>query len=193
MASRRAGREMALQVLCLLDRQPDLSVEQGITLYFQNLIGGELEEPAPPSRRATAKSLDDGENYTDQKQFAEDLVHGVRARLEAIDALLTRCSRNWRLERMSWVDRNLLRLACFELDERRDTPARVALNEAIEIARRYSTSESSGFVNGVLDRALHELGRQGGAEPAAKNGDKSATAATRTSPLYNKDHAADPR
>ena len=188
MASRRAGREMALQVLCLLDRQPDLSVEQGLTLYFQNLIGGELEEPAPQraSKSKAGSPLEEHEQYIDQKSFAEDLVHGVWAQREFVDALISRCSRNWRIERMSWVDRNLLRLACFELDARRDTPARVALNEAIEIARRYSTSESSGFVNGVLDRALHELGRHQGA-------DKSTSSATRTSPLYNKDHAADPR
>lgn len=171
---------MALQVLCLLERQPDLSVEQGLTLYFKNLVGGEVEEtPTTPAKNVS--TLDELEAYSDQKQFTEDLVHGVRAMLREIDALLTRCSRNWRLERMSWVDRNLLRLACYELHESRDTPARVVLNEAIEIARRYSTSESSGFVNGVLDRAMQELGK------------KSAEPQTTSRPLYPKDHAPDPR
>lgn len=177
---------MALQVLCLLERQPDLSVEQGLKLYFQHLVGGEVEEApvsALPVDRGSSAVLDELEAYSDQKAFTEDLVHGVRAHQQELDALLSRCSRNWRIERMSWVDRNLLRLACFELHDSRDTPARVVLNEAIEIARRYSTSESSGFVNGVLDRAMQELGK------------KSADAKTANRPggLYSKDHAPDPR
>lgn len=178
---------MALQVLCLLERQPDLSVEQGLKLYFQNLVGGEVEEtpinaPQKPDRGSSAV-LDELEAYSDQKAFTEDLVHGVRSHQKELDALLTRCSRNWRIERMSWVDRNLLRLACFELHDSGDTPARVVLNEAIEIARRYSTSESSGFVNGVLDRAMQELGKKSA----------EAKAANRPNPLYSKDHAPDPR
>lgn len=183
---------MALQVLCSLDRQPDLSVEQGLALYFKNLVGSELDElpPEKPGRRAA--SQDDELEVANQKRFTEDLVHGVRAGQRELDALITRCSRNWRLERMSWVDRNLLRLACFELRESRDTPARVVLNEAIEIARRYSTSESSGFVNGILDRAMQELGKKS-AEAAGARASSSANAANRTSPLYNKDHAPDPR
>src|SRR5262245_16621719 len=144
MGSRRRGREMALQVLCSLDRQPDLSAEQALHLYFRNLLSGE-----PAESRPSESSADEA---LANKRFAEALVCGVQDSIESLDALITRCSRNWRLERMSWVDRNLLRLACFELRDRSDTPSRVVLNEAIEIARRYSTSESSGFVNGVLDR-----------------------------------------
>jgi N utilization substance protein B len=126
--------------LCLLERQPELSVEQGLHLYFKHLASSEVD-------------AEEGQ----QRRFAEGLVRGAHGARGAIDRLIGHCSRNWRLERMSWVDRNLLRLACFELSERSDTPARVVLNEAIEIARRYSTTESSGFVNGVLDRVLREL------------------------------------
>ena len=187
MASRRRGREMALQVLCMLERQPDLSVEQALRLFFVHLAGHDFDEetaPSPPRRGADESLARDLENEATEKRFAEDLVRGVRHQAAAIDALLGRCSRNWRLERMSWVDRNLLRLACFELDERRETPARVVLNEAIEIARRYSTSESSGFVNGVLDRVMQELGHKS----EAKSPSLSTAARGR-----DKEHAADPR
>ncbi len=84
---------------------------------------------------------------------------GVREHLTEIDALLGRASRNWRVERMARVDRNLLRLALWELkwSERR-CAAKVAINEAIEIAKRFGTAESPPFVNGILDRCLEEIG-----------------------------------
>ncbi|MCA1664939.1 MAG: transcription antitermination factor NusB, partial [Myxococcales bacterium] len=69
-------------------------------------------------------------------------------------------SKNWRLERMARVDRNLLRLALYELKHVDDVPAKVAINEAIEIAKRYGTNESSAFVNGILDRCREELGKK---------------------------------
>jgi transcription antitermination protein NusB len=162
MASRRRGREIALQILCLLDRQPDLDAERGVELYFGQLFGSDLdgeEEPADKSAAAKARPAPLAKETLELRRFVEDLVFGVRDHLDELDSLLGRCSRNWRLERMSWVDRNLLRLAAFELTRSLDTPARVILNEAIELARRYSTAESPGFVNGVLDRALRETNR----------------------------------
>ena len=173
MASRRRGREIALQILCLLDRQPDLDGDQGVGLYFSQLFGSDMEaeDSGSDDKQAVAKGHSPanaaqgplGKETLELRRFVEDLVFGVRDHLDQVDGLLGRCSRNWRLERMSWVDRNLLRLACYELLQSHDTPARVILNEAIELARRYSTGESPGFVNGVLDRALRESGR---AEPA---------------------------
>lgn len=144
---------MALQILCTLERQPDLSVEQALALYFQHLLGGEQVEDGEAAAEAAA---DPGET----RRFAERLVRGVRGTLAELDGLLMRCSRNWRLERMGWVDRNLLRLASYELRHCADTPARVAINEAIEVAKRFGTAESPAFVNGVLDRVLAELGQK---------------------------------
>ena len=164
MASRRRGREIALQILCLLDRQPDLDAEQGVELYFGQLFGNDMEsddEPAADkSAAAKARPVPLSKETLELRRFVEDLVFGVRDHVDELDGLLGRCSSNWRLERMSWVDRNLLRLATYELTRSLDTPARVILNEAIELARRYSTAESPGFVNGVLDRALRESGRR---------------------------------
>jgi transcription antitermination protein NusB len=140
MGSRRRGREIALQILYQLDVQEQLSDEQALALFWKHFV----EEP------------DDGD---EARSFAEQLVRGVREKLAEIDALLTKASKNWRLERMARVDRNLLRLALWELKWSADVPAKVAINEAIEIAKRYGTAESPAFVNGILDRCLEEVGR----------------------------------
>ncbi len=163
MGSRRRARAIALQILCAMERQPDLSVDQAIGLYFRHLApgGDEAEDDSEgfdDDAAATAPGLQ-GTEGADSRRFSEDLVRGVKGTVGELDELLTRCSRNWRLERMSWVDRNLLRLASYELSRRSDTPARVAINEAIEVAKRYGTTESPAFINGVLDRVLGEIGR----------------------------------
>lgn len=84
--------------------------------------------------------------------FATDLIHGVFANRAAVDQVLTEASTNWKLSRMAMVDRNILRLAAYELLYRADIPPKVALNEAIEIGKKYGTAESSAFINGILDR-----------------------------------------
>ncbi len=94
------------------------------------------------------------------RAFATQIVTGAMGESEEIDSLITRASRNWRLDRMARVDRNLLRVAAWELAHSTDVPAKVAINEAIEIAKRFGTAESPAFVNGILDRCLDELGRK---------------------------------
>jgi transcription antitermination protein NusB len=79
-------------------------------------------------------------------------VRGVVGRRETIDQIITRAALNWRLERMARVDRNVLRIATYELTSIANIPARVTLNEAIELAKRYGTAESAAFVNGILDK-----------------------------------------
>ena len=145
MGSRRHGREVALQVLYQLDVQEQLTGDQALGLFWKYFARDEEEGDA----------RDDGEAGA----FAETLVKGVRENLGEIDQLISRASRNWRLERMARVDRNLLRLAVWELKYSKDVPAKVAINEAIEIAKRYGTAESPAFVNGILDRCLEEIGR----------------------------------
>ena len=153
-----------MQILCVLDRQPDLSVGQATQLYFSHLLGDDGES----STTHDAKSLP-----SEARLFVETLVSGVRRVQADIDKLLAHCSRNWRLSRMAVPDRNVLRLACFELMGCPEVPARAVLNEAIEIARKYGSSESAAFVNGVLDRVVAELGRRD--EPAVATS-PSATA-----------------
>jgi transcription antitermination protein NusB len=93
----------------------------------------------------------------DTRAFATRLTQGVRDHLREIDALLLSTSEHWRIERMALVDRNILRLAAYELVFCPDIPERVTINEAIELGKRFSTGESGAFINGVLDqiRLLH--------------------------------------
>jgi transcription antitermination protein NusB len=86
------------------------------------------------------------------KSFARVICSGVLEKKDAIDSVITRCSDNWSISRMGRVDRNLLRLATYELLYVYDTPSNVVINEAIEIARRFGAEESAGFINGVLDK-----------------------------------------
>jgi N utilization substance protein B len=149
MGSRRRGREIALQILYQLDVQDQLTDEQALGLFFRH-----FSEAPEGSKEAANKDEDD-----EARGFAELLVKGVRAQLAELDTLLGRASKNWRLERMARVDRNLLRLALWELKWSADVPAKVAINEAIEIAKRYGTAESPAFVNGILDRCLEDVVR----------------------------------
>jgi transcription antitermination protein NusB len=151
MGTRRKAREFALQILYQLDAQElsgiPVSDEQAVALYWRNFAqGGEGDETRSDDPEA--------------RGFAEKLVRGVRENLADLDALIQKASKNWRLERMARVDRNLLRLALFELKYADDVPAKVAINEAIEIAKRFGTGESSAFVNGILDRCREELGKK---------------------------------
>ncbi len=101
------------------------------------------------------------------KGFALQLIAGTRREQERIDELIDAAASNWRLERIAAVDLAVLRVAVFELLEAHDVPAAVAIDEAIDIAKRYGTSEAGGFVNGVLDRIATNLGvkSRGAAEP----------------------------
>lgn len=132
MGLRRKSREFALQFLFGHDFQgrscvPE-DVEREITAYCQSFDVGE---------RAMA--------------YGKELIHGICTHHEEIDTLLADHSHNWRVERMSLVDRNILRIAIFEMQHCDQAPAQVAINEALEIAKRYSIGESVAFINGILD------------------------------------------
>lgn len=154
--ARRRAREHALQVLFALDAQGDDGEERGPRVeralkgFFQGLAHGVADELGEDPEGTPEREVRD---------FAEALVRGVDAHREELDRLLTTASRNWRVERMARVDRNILRLGIYELAHQPETPARVVINEAIEVARRFGAAESPAFVNGVLDRAASELGR----------------------------------
>jgi len=92
--------------------------------------------------------------------YLQALVEGVAAHLEELDALIARYSEHWRLERMAAADRNLLRLAVYELLYQPGIPPKVVINEAVELAKRYGTEASGAFVNGLLDRIRQAVGRE---------------------------------
>jgi N utilization substance protein B len=131
MGVRRRGRELALQMLY----QHELA-SSDVEDMFSSF--DELQQ-APPSTR----------------EFAVGLVRGVLSRLAELDSHLVDQADHWRLERMAAVDRNILRLALYELIFEGDTPPAVVIDEAVEIAKRFGSERSSQFVNGVLDGFLH--------------------------------------
>lgn len=94
------------------------------------------------------------------------LVEGVRKHQPQIDEAIKQVAENWRLDRMAAIDRNILRLGAFEILHREDVPAKVAINEALELAKRYSTAQSSRFVNGILDKVLQNRDAAEGDRPA---------------------------
>lgn len=135
MATRRQGRELALQAL-----------------YRVEIVGDEAPE-------ALELLWENFESPVDARGFAVELVRGVLAARESIDRLIAEAAENWSVTRLSRVDLNVLRIATHELQHRDPrTPTRVVMDEAIEIARRYGGEESSQFVNGVLDRIAALLG-----------------------------------
>ena len=138
MTTRRTGRAYALQLLYARDGDPATDVANAAAQW-----AAELELDVDPQAQA----------------FARELVAAASERAAEIDELIAAASKNWRIERMSRVDRNILRLGACELLAFRDVPIKVVINEAVELAKRFGTAESSAFVNGVLDRIATAVGR----------------------------------
>lgn len=140
MGARRIGRQRALQALYQLDVSTSLT-------------------PVEALESAWAASADEGPRDPAASAFALELVNGVREHLAEIDQLIEQHSHNWRLDRMSRVDRNVLRLGIFELKYRQDIPRKVTLNEAVELGKMFGAEESSAFINGLLDRVASALNK----------------------------------
>ena len=95
----------------------------------------------------------------DIKEFTEKLVRGTLESLDEIDSIIEKATENWFLKRMAAVDRNILRFAAYEILHREDIPYAVTINEALEIAKKYSSAEAASFLNGVLDKLAKEAGK----------------------------------
>lgn len=145
MASRRRAREYALQALYQADLR-EIAVAAALNDLWSGLMDDEgIDEARPPE--------------SEEVEFAQRLAFGADERRAEIDALIEECSTNWRLVRMPVVDRNVLRLAAFELLVCTDIPATVSINEAVELAKRFGTADSRAFVNGIVDRMARQLNR----------------------------------
>ncbi|MCL5062120.1 MAG: transcription antitermination factor NusB [Nitrospirae bacterium] len=103
---------------------------------------------------------DTDEKNPDTKAFAEDIISGTIKNLKEIDPLIQKIAQKWKISRMASIDRNILRFATYELLFRKDIPNAVTINEALEIAKKYSTSESAAFINGILDKIAKEYCRK---------------------------------
>jgi len=143
MKSRRTCREAAMQALYLCDAQGSFCHETA-DLFSSHFVRIGLN--------------DDGENTTPRESdpFYREIVDGVLSNREAIDSVIGLASRNWSIARMALVDRNILRVAVYEILYRADVPTKVAINEAIEIAKEFASPEGPTFINGVLDKVVSQ-------------------------------------
>ncbi len=133
MTRRSRGREIALQVLYLIEQNPQVDAAEVDLFLVRRLHDPKL------------------------RGFAQSLIDGVREHRGRLDEMIAAVAENWRLDRMAAIDRNILRLGAYEMLHCPDVPARVAINEALELAKRYSTAQSSRFVNGIMDRLLSQV------------------------------------
>ncbi len=126
MTKRRRAREYALQLLFQLEFTGTIS--KFVDFWIQKKVDKETRD------------------------YAEELVRGTAKNLESLDRTIKNAAQHWDVGRMAAVDRNILRMGAFEILYRSDIPSAVAINEALEIAKKYSTHESASFINGILDR-----------------------------------------
>ena len=142
---------MMLYALDVAGGWPDTVIER----FYDAFGDGEPLDPPPDyvaGPRANARFAVEAKD-DDVRRYAERLVQGVARELSTLDAAIQSISSRWRLARMALVDRNLLRLGAFELTSLKDeVPRKVAINEAVELAKRFGSAESRAFVNGILDR-----------------------------------------
>ncbi len=145
MGSRRRARQFALQALYMADLR-DVGAMEALNALWSTLLDDDgIEDVRAP--RST------------EVEFAQRLAVGALEEREAIDALIESSSTNWRLPRMPIVDRNILRMAVYEIMRCEDIPATVSVNEAVELAKLFGTADSRSFVNGIVDRIGRSLGR----------------------------------
>ena len=153
MTSRRSrAREVALQLLFQLDRNPKPVPREAVEAFARDRLGGDADAVA----------------------FALGLYDGVVANRPAIDERISATAENWRLSRMMPVDRNVLRLISYELTFALDrTPAAVAMDEAVELSRRYGSADSPAFVNGVLDKISKTWAEESGSRDEVQVADSN--------------------
>jgi N utilization substance protein B len=133
MGKRRTARELALQIL-----------------YAMEISGQNAQE-------SFSRIMECFEHKQGDWEYTRQILFGVEKHREQIDRVIQQCSENWRLHRMACVDRNLLRLSVFELMFCPDIPKKVAINEAVELGKKYGSEDTGAFVNGVLDRVAAYL------------------------------------
>lgn len=143
MRKRTRSRELALQFLYQLD-----VAAEPFSGDFAEFWSEREDTLSLPEKEA----LEDDKRDPDVRAYTERIVRGVCECGKALDAVIERAADNWEIRRMAIVDRNLLRMAAYEMLHAEDIPVKVAINEAVELAKRYGEDDSSKFVNGILDK-----------------------------------------
>jgi transcription antitermination protein NusB len=160
MGRRREARERAVQFLFQHDLNPPETLDSALEQFWQTqraaaiaeekgaaTWGQSIELPPPSAEEASVRL------------FADPLIRGTVEHLSELDATISKHAKNWELHRFAAVDRNILRLAIYEMLYRDDIPPVVSINEAVDIAKKFSTQDSGKFVNGILDKVKGELMR----------------------------------
>jgi len=140
MGVRRRAREHSLQFLYQIDllqsSSPQIDISKQNELYWAN-------KDKPPERQVV--------------DFSNRINIGISENLQTLDGIISKCSKNWKFNRISKIDRNILRIAVYELLFMKDVPSKVAINEAIEIAKKFGTEQSGSFINGILDKISKDI------------------------------------
>jgi N utilization substance protein B len=142
--TRRKGREIALQVLYQIEMS-NLPAKDALAQYKKHFIEASTDEEE-------VSSFEDVKDLKEAFNFASDLVLGIEKNKNFIDEKIKEYTRNWSFDRLNSTDKNILRIAIFEMFFRPDIPEVVSINEAVELAKLYGTDDSPAFVNGILDR-----------------------------------------
>lgn len=156
MGLRHEARRWALQFLFQSEFNQADSLKEGLRLFWKQQDEDSANEP---TASASANLQPSAPRRACARQFAEELIRGVIAHHREIDPLIAQHAENWAMERIGTVDRNVMRIAVYEMLHREDIPPVVSINEAVELAKAFSSEESGAFVNGILDRIRQDLDR----------------------------------
>lgn len=158
MGKRREARERAVQFLFQQEANPAEDLGAALDQFWNSQREAALAEESGPSTWGERKELPPPTaEEAAERLFADPLIRGTLEHREAIDVILQKYLKNWDLHRVAAVDRNVMRLAIFEMLHRDDIPPVVSINEAVDIAKKFSTQDSGKFVNGVLDKIKADL------------------------------------
>ncbi|SVB18293.1 uncharacterized protein METZ01_LOCUS171147 [marine metagenome] len=160
MRYRRLARERAIQFLFQYEMNPPEAIEEELERFWESQTSAAIAEDKKASTwgesaEPTTPTSEDNE----VRQFGDPLIRGVLEKLSELDGIIEEQTRNWDITRIAKVDRNILRLAIYEMLYREDIPPVVSINEAIDIAKKFSTENSGRFVNGILDKVKGNLMR----------------------------------
>ena len=162
MRKRTRSREFALQILYQVDIKHS-DINEILEDFWEDRTDLALSNQEK-------EALESDKKDPEIRKYTETLVNGTLQKLGAIDQTIERFAENWEIKRMAYVDRNILRLSTYEMLYLEEIPIKVAINEAVELAKRYGELDSSKFVNGILDRiAKTECPPKGAADPSTKH------------------------
>lgn len=160
MGKRREARERAVQFLFQHDLNPPDNLELELAQFWNSQRAAAIEDEKGAAKwNQPAELPPPTAEEAETRLFAEPLIRGVLEHRDDIDARIKKHARNWEFNRIAAVDRNVMRLAIYEMLHRDDIPPIVSINEAVDIAKKFSTQDSGKFVNGILDKVRGEIMR----------------------------------